>query len=569
MAAFTVAAARAELARRELDRRRAVRDPLFLASHMVGVDQRDGSRFSLEHLREPLQPGEITLDGETVRRADTSWRWQRYLAERVLADKRLVILKGRQIGVTWICLAVDAAEAVTRPGTTSLLYRQREDEAIDNVRRWWVLYQSLPPWFKTGIKVLSPDRVPQPGRDGVRLQFPDGRISDVVPMTSAVASGHGRTVRRVLLDEGAYIDLLEQILAAVEPAAGAGAINLVSTANGRWNPDTDGGNEFHRVYSLDTGGYQRLFFPYDVHPGRDQAWYDTAPEVQSRKVYQRHANFPRNAHEAFALTSRTFIDADDLAHYRTLVRQPSSRLTFEKTGPSQAAVRERSDGFVSVFERPDPDHMYAIGADVATGRGADYSAAYVIDLTSMALVAEAHGKIDADLYAFQLHYLGRWYGTRSGCRHDAWLAVETGGGFGEAVLIPLRDGREGRPAYPRLYRHVLSSRPDLPLSKPFGFPTNSKTRPLILNQLEKAIRERQLPYLSDGLMWELEELVQHEHGPSPRAQEGSRDDRVFAAAIALEMYRLHGSHPDDRRKRSRAKRHRKTMYPWQEELVPR
>jgi hypothetical protein len=90
------------------------------------------------------------------------------------------------------------------------------------------------------------------------------------------------------------------------------------------------------------------------------------------------------------------------------------------------------------------------------------------------LCAEFHGKLDADLFAEQLHYLGRWFNT-------ALLAVETGGGYGEAVLIPLRDGRAGRRPYPKLYRHILSNRPDLPQAKPFGFPMNTKTRPLAVS----------------------------------------------------------------------------------------
>jgi hypothetical protein len=91
----------------------------------------------------------------------------------------------------------------------------------------------------------------------------------------------------------------------------------------------------------------------------------------------------------------------------------------------------------------EPGHRYAIGADVATARGRDYSAAYVIDLSTMAAVAEFHGRLDEDLYAAQLHYLGRMYGRDvppdpkdpEGSRPGfAKLAVETGGGFGNAVI---------------------------------------------------------------------------------------------------------------------------------------
>jgi hypothetical protein len=121
------------------------------------------------------------------------------------------------------------------------------------------------------------------------------------------------------------------------------------------------------------------------------------------------------------------------------------------------------------------------------------------------------------------------------------------------VLIPLRDGREGRPAYPKLYRHVLSSRPDLPVAKVFGFPTNTKTRPLIVSGLDKVLRERTLPWVTSRLLTEMEDFVHTESGPSPAAAPGCHDDCVFAAAIVLEMYRLRGEHPNRQRKQPQKK----------------
>jgi hypothetical protein len=510
---------------------------------MVGVDQRSGERFDFRHLREPLTDGEVRLDGNALVPRDKTWRWQRWFAERVLTERRLIVLKGRQIGATWIALAVDVAEAILMPNTASLLYRQKEDDAVDNIRRWWTLYQSVPAHFKDGIRVLQPDqnRTPRPGRDGVTLMFPDGAVSEIIPMTAATSSGHGRTVRRVLLDEGGHIEKLAHIRAAVEPAAGRAAITNISTANGRSNPETGEGNEFHRLWEVPDSGYTRVFLPYDVHPERDARWYQTAPEVQSLPLHLRQQNFPRDEHEAFALSDRVYFDPEVLAEYRQKVRQPRYRFDFVDKASRDlakfggAVVQKHDGGLTRVFEPPRPDRKYAVGADTATGRGADYSVCYVVDLAEMSLVCEHISRIDADLYAAQLHYLGRWY-------NDALLAVEDAGGWGEAVIIALRDGRDGRPPYPKLYRHVLSSRPDLPTAKPYGFPVNLKTRPLILSQLEKAVREQHLPFVSDTLLHQMENFVHHDHGTTPRARDGSHDDCVMAAAIALEMYRLRGEH---------------------------
>src|SRR3972149_885969 len=93
-------------------------------------------------------------------------------------------------------------------------------------------------------------------------------------------------------------------------------------------------------------------------------------------------------------------------------------------------------------------------------------------------------------------------------------------------------------------KKILETRPDLPTVKPFGFPMNEKTRPLLLSQIERAIRERSLPWLPKLLLDECLTFSLQDTLPSPRALEGCNDDCVFAAAIALDLHRLRGHHPE-------------------------
>lgn len=547
-----------------------VSNPAFLIDRMVGTDEREAGVFRFDVLSPDerdsanRRSGLISVFGEDEddwpaelgwRAKDGGWFWQREILDDWGSFSRAIYLKARQLGVTWIACGITAFVLAYQPGSLSLMYRQKEEEAFENVGRVWTLLKSLPKHLWNGAAA----ELPMAGHDAkseIKLRFPDGRASRTLAMTSASASGHGKTAALIVLDEFSRIDRAAEIMKAVQPAAGRkGKILIISTANGRSNPETGEGNQFHYLWEhADESGFHKRFLPWSLHPDRDDEWYATDPEVRGLKSHERAEQYPANAHEAFMLTNRVFFNPDDLAAYAKTVRKPLYRFNFEPDGPIQARVRKRDDGRISVLSEPSAGRKYAIGADVATGRGADYSAAYVVDLGSMELVAEYHARIDADIYARDLHFLGRRY-------NDALIAVETGGGYGEAVIIPLRDGRAGRPPYPKLYRHVLSSRPDLPTAKPFGFPTNQKTRPLIVNQFEKAIRDRQLPWVTDDLLWEMEAFVYHDTGTSPRAQEGSRDDRVMACAIALEMYRLKGEHADRARRQPRDK---KPLYPWQE-----
>ena len=267
----------------------------------------------------------------------------------------------------------------------------------------------------------------------------------------------------------------------------------------------------------------------------------------------RAEQYPATEDEAFILTGDCWFDQEHLAWYaQNACPKPLYRCQLEPKGRERARLQRGPQGPLKVYREPEPEHRYAIAADVATGRGLDFSACYVIDLSDMALVAEYQRKVDADIYARDLHYLGRWY-------RNALIAVESAGGFGEPVIVFLRDGKDGRPPYPKLYRHRQFSRGDVPEHKPYGFPMNSKTRPLVLEGLQRAVREHALPWLTVDLLHEMKTFVNRQNSPSPRAQEGCNDDRVMAAAIVCELYRQYGQHPE---RTARKPKRPRPWYPW-------
>ena len=450
------------LATQVLEQRRSLTDPAFFCSFMRAGDERTAEEFAFGHLRDALA-------------AEASgWGWQRDFLLWMHSSSRAIVLKARQLGATWVACAYAVWVAVCRPGSRVLIYRQKEDESVENVIRCWRLFLSLPEHLRFGVRVLKPAKGFLPNGGEIELEFADGRSSKIVAMSSGSASGHGSTAALVLMDEFSRMDNAADIMKAVQPAAGSkGKIVVVSTANGVSDAETGDGNHFHWLWTTaDESGFETKFLPWSLHPDRDDDWYESDPEVRGLRSHERAEQYPANEHEAFTLTNRVFFDPDDLNWYARfrrseLVRRGDFELVEGKLTTARFVVRPK--GLISVFRLPDHEREYAIGADVATGRGRDYSAAYVVDLATMELVAEFHGRVDADVYAEQLHYLGRWYGS-------ALIAVETAGGYGEAVIIALRDGRAARRPYSRLYRHVMSSRPDLTEAKPYGFPTNSKTR---------------------------------------------------------------------------------------------
>jgi hypothetical protein len=536
-----LAAFKKEYARRLNERAAALEHPAGLLDHVTCIDPKTGERFT------------FTLNDENA-----GWYWQREVLDDWREHPLSLVLKARQIGITWLAAGYALWKLLTMPGTRALIVSINEDEAIKVVNRIFDMFSSLPEHLRFEAEVTKPTRGARPSTL-IELTHPDGRISSVVGLPSTRRAGHGETATIVLLDEYARHEYARESWKAVFPTAdNGGQIVVISTGNGVSNEQTGEGNFFHHLWvNHEEYGIEARFLPWDLHPDRDEAWY--AKNARALPAADRGEQFPRNPEEAFILTGQCWFDLEALAWYgepeRLLGEEGRMRFFVNESG-ARAKIVWQERGWVRVYAKPEPEHDYAIAADVATGRGFDYSCAYVIDLSAMSIAAELHGKLDADEYAEQLHYLGRWYGT-------ARIAVEMGGGYGEPVVIALRDGRKGRPHYPKLYRHTIGDRSDSHQMKNYGFPMNTKTRPLIVNQIEQAIREKTIPAMPSTLLAECRTFVRQKSLPSPRAQDGSNDDRVMAFGIGLELYRLYGVHPKRARRDVRARRSKPHRYSWE------
>jgi hypothetical protein len=532
----------AERARRIEERAAALRHPSGLLDHVSCVDSRTGETFS------------FTLADEHA-----GWYWQREVIDRWQARPLNLVLKARQLGITWLAVGYMLHKLLVHPGTRGLIVSINEDEAIKVVNRMFDMFNSLPEHLQFGAKITKPTRDARPSTL-IEFTFPDGTISSAVGFPSTRRAGHGEVATLVLLDEFSRHEYAgDSWKAMFSTADHGGQIIVISTANGVSNEQTGEGNFFHHLFvNAEAYGIDVQFLPWSLHPQRDETWY--ANVARALPSHMRAEQYPRNPEDAFINTGECWFDLEALADYsenRVLEELGRARFIANSDGAKAKLHWLKGDegrGYIRVYAKPNPDATYAIGADVATGRGFDYSCAYVINLQTMSLVAELYGKLDADEYAEQLHYLGRWF-------NNARLAVEMGGGYGEPVIISLRDGRKGRPHYPRLYRHMLPDRPDMPEMSTYGFPMNTKSRPQVINQIEQAIRERSVPKLPRALIMECRTFIRRDTLPSPRAQEGANDDRVLAFGIALELYRQYGHH--EHKATRRASQRGAYRYPWQ------
>lgn len=184
---------------------------------------------------------------------------------------------------------------------------------------------------------------------------------------------------------------------------------------------------------------------------------------------------------------------------------------------SGIAWEDSHSGCVRVFAPPEEGVPYVIGADTA-GTGSDSFAAQVLDNRSGAQAAILRGHFDEDVFARQLFALGMYY-------NGALIACETN--FSTYTVMELE-----RLRYPRQYvRESIDDFTHQPRQS-FGFVTNQRTRPVIISELIRALREDISLVSDETTLQELLTFVRNEETLRPEAEPGAHDDCVMSLAIA-------------------------------------
>ena len=222
----------------------------------------------------------------------------------------------------------------------------------------------------------------------------------------------------------------------------------------------------------------------------------------------------------WGVTGKTVFDAKAITARIMLRIQPEAvgYFDYEDDGLSLSNIRWVDDpsGFIRIYHRPKDRYPYVIGGDTA-GDGSDSFVGQVLDNTTGEQVATLRHQSDEDLFAKQMYCLGMYYNT-------ALIGIETNWSTYpvmelERLRYPKQYVRESVDDYTHKVRHA------------FGFWTSTKTRPIIISELIKAVRDDVSILNDDTTMGEMLTFVRDEHY-KPVAEDGAHDDCVMALAIA-------------------------------------
>ena len=500
---------------------------------------------------------------------------------------RYIVLKARQTGMSTLIEAMGYWWTSTHRFTTTVIIAH-EKEATKNLyemfRRY---YEYSHPSFKPDRKYNTKQDLTFDVSDEVKKTYDaqnlpsPGLQSEIKTMVATEGKGRSSTIKFLHGSEVAFWDDSADVTsAAVQavPMAPETFIFLESTANGiggyyydEWNAAKRGESQFrpvffpwhsHNEYETpniidddlgDLDAEEEALYKLFEHEGYDRASWP-------RKIYWRrlkkkefrtdpkkfYQEYPSTPEEAFLASGRPVFDVPMLQEMERIAVDAQKthpymcgdikKVVDPDTGMERIKfieIRRVGDNDptpLRVWWDVDRSRKYVIGVDVSegieveasSGKEADFSVIIVFDVLARKVVARWRGYADPDQLGEIVFNIGTYYNT-------ALVGVEINN-HGIATAAKLRNM-----FYRNLYMRETAEDEQFQVrTTKFGWQTNKKTKPIMISELQRSIREGDIIDLDIVFIREAMSYIRKDNG-AMEAQQGQHDDVVMSTAIALQM----------------------------------
>ena len=244
-----------------------------------------------------------------------------------------VILKARQLGISTIVAAYIAWMLLFHRDKNVLVVATKLSTAANLVRKVKGIIKHLPDWLR--IASIDVDN---------KNSFELSNGSQVKASSTSGDAGRSEALSLLVIDEAAHIENLTDLWTGLYPTISTGGRCIaLSTPNGV-------GDWFHDVYVKAEAG-QNEFYPvrlhWDVHPDRDQGWFETETKNMSKR--QIAQEYQCN----FNTSGETVIDGGDIQFLKSKIQDPKYRTGIDRN--------------YWIWEEFKPENSYLLVADVARG----------------------------------------------------------------------------------------------------------------------------------------------------------------------------------------------------------
>lgn len=413
------------------------------------------------------------------------WPEQLAIVEQLDTVQLMVVLKARQLGITWLMLCFALWLMIFRPISAVLIFSRRDDDAtyLLGDERLRGIYKHLPQWLRAASEPISSSH---------QWKLSNGSTVKAFPTTG----GDSYTASFALVDEADLVPDLNRLMRSVKPTIDAGGKLVLISRSDKSQPES----EFKKIYiaaKAKKNGWTSVFLPWYVRPSRTQEWYDQQTrEIQHRtgSLDDLYEQYP--AVDAEALAPRSL---DKRLNPQWLINCFEERDPLTGFGPAIPALR--------IFQIPVMSEQYMIGIDPAEGNPtSDDSSICVISVTTGEQVACMSGKIEPTVVGSYADILGRYYNfamlmpERNNHGHStiAWLQANS--------KLRILYGLDGKP----------------------GWLSSVRGKAALYDILADAIRNQETTIYDFGTFTQLSSI----EGSTLRAPEGQLDDKAIAFALA-------------------------------------
>ena len=272
--------------------------------------------------------------------------YQKDIVEKITNNRRVAVVTSRQAGKTTTAVAVILHYVLFNEHKTCALLANKGDAAREILDRIKIAYEALPKWLQQGVIEWNKGSV----------EFENG--CKIIAGATSSSAIRGKSISFLYIDETAFVENWDEFFASVFPTISSG-----KTTKMLYTSTPNGLNHFYKTCEgakADTNGFEYVEVPWQKVPGRDEAWRKETLAAMDQDTQK----FSQEFECGFLGSSGTLIEGGKL---KSLVpRTPVGQTQHMK-----------------VYEKPQKDHTYVCVVDVARGKGLDYSAFQIIDVTEM------------------------------------------------------------------------------------------------------------------------------------------------------------------------------------------
>ncbi len=499
------------------------------------------------------------------------------IAKGLEEDKHFfVILKGRQLGITTISLALDLYWHFLHPGFQGTLTTDTEENR-DQFRTTLAMYMDgLPPEYKIPLMSHNRNQLVLKNRSRLFYQVAGLRSKGSLGRGKAITYLHGTETSSWGDEEG-----LASLLASLAERNPARLYLFESTARGF--------NMFHDMYitakraktqhAIFCGWWRNELYQVEATNPIYKVYWDgkLSPEEKDwtkeiRKLYQVEINtrqiawwrwkmaegikdealmyqeFPPTEDYAFVMTGTSFFSTSRCTDAMKVAKKTnvdSYRFDigqyFEDTTLMRSTERLAT---VKVWEEPKAEGYYVIGADPAYG-SSDWADRFCLQVyrcyaDGLDQVAEfATSELNTYQFAWIICYF-------AGAYRNSTLNLEVNGP-GQAVINEIKNLKRQAATLPEKYgtglfavlsnmQHYLWRRNDSMsgLSNSIGYMTTAATKERMMAYFKDYFERGMMGVYSEETIEEMKSIVRD--GSSIAAYGRNKDDRVMATALACVAY---------------------------------